>query len=233
MRSEVEKFDSLSSSWWDEGAEFKLLHQINPVRLRHALSQLGGVRGKRIADVGCGGGLFSGLLAREGAEVVGFDASEGAIDRAREHAKEEGLEIDYRVAAAEDLDTDDAGKFDAVVCFEMLEHAAEPASVVGRLAGLARGDGSKVLFSTINRTLRAYLLMVVGLERVLGVIPRGTHDPEMFVRPDELAGWCRDAGLKVTDVTGLRYSQFGKFYALDPCDVSVNYFLTASRHDDS
>ena len=230
MNVEVEKFESMSSGWWGGSGEFKLLHQINPVRLEHAASQFGVLRGKRIADVGCGGGIFSEMLVRSGADVVGFDASSGAVESARGHAKESGLDIEYRVQAAEDLDPRETGTFDGIVCFEMLEHVEDPSAVVARLGKLLRRPG-KILFSTVNRTLKSYLLMIAGLERMLEAIPRGTHEFGKFIRPFELAGWCRRHGLRVADVTGLRYSLFGKIYLLDAADVSVNYFLAAELND--
>jgi len=230
MTGRAERPDAFASGWWSEGAGFDLLHQINPVRLRHALARLGGVRGKRVADVGCGGGIFSEPLAREGADVVGIDASPGAIRSAREHAREGGVDVDYRISTAGELAAAEPGKFDAVVCLEMLEHLDDPASAVADMAALLRPRG-KALFSTISRTPKSYLLMIAGLEAALKAIPQGTHSWASFIRPEELAGWCRGAGLRVTDVTGLRYSPFGKVYLLDPGDVSVNYFLSAERPD--
>jgi len=227
----AQELDAFASDWWGEGgAGFNLLHQINPVRLRHALARLGGARGKRVADVGCGGGIFSEPLAREGADVVGIDTSPGAIRSARWHAEEVGLEIDYRISTAGDLAAAEPGKFDAVVCLEMLEHLDDPARAVADMTALLRPRG-KILFSTINRTPKSYFLMIAGLETVLEAIPQGTHSWSSFIRPEELAGWCRDARLRVTDVTGLRYSPFGKVYLLDPGDASVNYFLAAERSD--
>lgn len=221
-------FGALSGEWWAPGGSLRFLHQVNPLRLRHAQAQVGPLAGLRVADVGCGGGIFSEALARAGAEVVGIDPCAEAIAAARAHARESGLDIDYRVSDAGRLAAEERGGFDAVTCLEVLEHAGDPRAEVARIAGLARPSG-RVLFSTINRTLRAYLLMVVAVEEALGILPRGTHSHQAFIRPGELAGWCREAGLRVTDVTGMRYSLFGKLYLLDPRDTSVNYFLTAAR----
>lgn len=219
-------FAARPGDWWGGGGSVRLLHQINPLRLRHAEAEFGGVAGKRIADVGCGGGIFCEALSRAGAEVVGVDTSEEAVGAAREHARGSGLDIDYRVSDAGRLAEEEPGGFDAVACLEVLEHVPEPAAEVARIARLVRPSG-RVLFSTVNRTLRSYLLMIVALEEVLGIMPRGTHPYSMLIRPGELAGWCRDARLRVTDVTGLRYSHFGKLFRLDRGDASVNYFLTA------
>ncbi len=226
--AEVERFESLAGSWWDAQGEFKLLHQVNPIRLRHVASQAGPLKGKRIADIGCGGGLFSEALAGEGADVVGIDLSKGAVSAARSHMAESGLEIEYRVASIEDLVRDEDSGFDVVVCLEMLEHVPDPAAVVGNISRLLVDGGCAVL-STINRTVKAYLLMIAVLEGVLRVMPRGTHDHAKFIPPEDLSVWCRSAGLKVTDVTGLKYSPFGKLYYLDRGDASVNYFLTAKN----
>lgn len=211
--------------WWDADGAFRMLHDINPLRLRWAQSVGGAVAGRRLLDVGCGGGIFAESAVRAGAKVTGVDAAESAIACARAHAAAEGLTVDYRHGNSAPADI---GEFDMVTCFEMLEHSARPADIVADIAA-ALAPGGAAFFSTINRTPAAYALVIVGLERIARALPAGTHTYPQFIRPDELARYCRDAGLQVTDITGMRYSFFGKSYFLDQTNTAVNYFLSARR----
>jgi len=224
--AEVRKFSDLAHRWWDPNSEFRPLHDINPLRLGyidHAVK----LRGKRVADVGCGGGILAEAMAARGATVTGLDLSEKALAVARIHLLESGHEIDYRLIAAEQLAAELPGQFDAVTCMEMLEHVPDPASTVRACAALLRPGGT-AFFATINRNLKAYLFAIVGAEYVLGLLPRGTHDYDKLIRPAELAGWCRAAGLGVTDVIGMSYNPFSRTYVLGP-DTGVNYIVQAVR----
>ena len=212
--------------WWSRKGAFRLLHEINPLRLRWLQTQCGDLRGKRLLDVGCGGGIFAEAAAKAGAKVTGMDAAAGAVETAREHAAQEGLEIAYH--QSESVSALPPGQYDVVTCFEVLEHTPTPALVVSEIASRL-APGGVAAFSTINRTPRAWALMVVALEVVLKVIPPRTHDYQRFLPPEELARACRHSGLAVADVCGMQYSFFGHYYRLTPADTGVNYFLAARR----
>ncbi len=224
--AELARFSALASQWWDPAGKFRPLHDINPLRvaLIEALLQgEGGLHGKRIADVGCGGGLLSEALASRGARVTGIDLATKALSVARLHAIETGVRVDYREMSAEALAEAEPHAYDVVTCLEMLEHVPDPAQVVAACARLAR-PGGHVLFSTISRTPKAYALAVVGAEYVLGLLPRGTHDYEKFIRPSELEAFARAAGLAVVELRGMRYNPFSR-RADWSSDVGVNYLL--------
>ena len=223
-------FDSFAAKWWARDGEFRLLHDINPLRIQFANSCIGGLQGKRIADVGCGGGIFAEAAARAGARVVGVDISAEAIAAARSHAEGGGVEIDYRAGESSSLVESEGGRFDAVVCFEMLEHVDDSASVVADCAALLRPKGDLIL-STVNRTPAAYVGMILVLERALKLMPPGMHEYRRFITPAELAGRCRDAGLKIKKTAGLRYDFFGRHYYLSPGRAGTNYFMHAKRDD--
>ncbi|MBI2295908.1 MAG: bifunctional 2-polyprenyl-6-hydroxyphenol methylase/3-demethylubiquinol 3-O-methyltransferase UbiG, partial [Betaproteobacteria bacterium] len=223
---ELEKFSQLAHRWWDPGAEFKPLHDINPLRLDH-IDGIVGLRGKSVLDVGCGGGILAEAMAARGARVTGIDLAEKPLKVAQLHLIESGLKVDYRLIAPEALARETPGRFDAVTCMELLEHVPDPAVTVKACAGLVR-PGGDVFFSTINRNLKSYLLAVVGAEYVLKLLPRGTHDYTRFIKPSELAAFCRAAGLQVKAVTGMTYNPLTKVYALGP-DADVNYILHATR----
>lgn len=213
--------------WWDKRGAFRLLHDINPLRLRLTQEQAGGtLHGKQLLDVGCGGGIFSEAAAKAGAIVCGMDTTEKAIAAARAHAESGGLDIRYH--CARQLGDLPAQQYNIITCFEVLEHVAEPPLLVADIADRLAPHGVAV-FSTINRSLRAWGLMIAALEHVLHIIPPGTHHYRDFIKPEELARWCRHNALAVTEVCGLTYSFFGHYYRLDPRDTRVNYFLVARR----
>jgi 2-polyprenyl-6-hydroxyphenyl methylase/3-demethylubiquinone-9 3-methyltransferase len=226
--AELDKFSELAHRWWDPGSEFKPLHDINPLRLDW-IDRAVGLGGKRILDVGCGGGILSESMAARGACVTGIDLSDKALSVARLHLLESGRKVDYRKCAAEDLAAEMPGAFDAVTCLEMLEHVPDPASVVRACAQLVC-PGGQVFFSTINRNPKAYLFAVLGAEYVLNLLPRGTHDYAKFICPAELARFSREAGLEVADLIGMTYNPFTQVYALGR-DTSVNYLMRTVRND--
>ena len=223
---ELEKFSELAHRWWDPNAEFRPLHEINPLRLAH-VDRLAGLNGSSVLDVGCGGGILTEGMAIRGAQVTGIDLAEKPLAVARLHLMESGLAIDYRLVEAETLAREMPGRFDIVTCMEMLEHVPDPAATVRACAELAR-PGGHVFFATINRNPKAYLLAVIGAEYVLRLLPRGTHDYARFIRPSELAAMCRLAGLAVTDLTGMTYNPLTRVYSLGR-DTDVNYILHATK----
>ena len=223
---ELEKFSELAHRWWDPRAEFRPLHEINPLRLNH-IERLAGLKSCRVLDVGCGGGILAEAMAQRGARVTGIDLAEKPLAVAQLHLMESDLDVEYRLCAAEMLAREASGKFDVVTCMEMLEHVPAPAATVCACAELVR-PGGHVFFATINRNLKAYLLAVVGAEYVLRLLPRGTHDYARFIRPSELAAMCRSAGLTVADLTGMTYNPLTQVYALGR-DADVNYILHARK----
>ena len=223
---ELEKFSQLAHRWWDPGAEFKPLHDINPLRLDY-IDGIAGLRGQRVLDVGCGGGILAEAMAARGARVMGVDLAEKPLKVAQLHLLETGLEVEYRLIAPETLAREAPGSFDVVTCMELLEHVPDPAATVRACSDLVRPTGH-IFFSTINRNLKSYLLAVIGAEYVLKLLPRGTHDYASFIKPSELAGMCRSAGLQVSRVTGMTYNPLTQVYALSP-DADVNYILHAIK----
>ena len=224
--SEVAKFEELASRWWDPNSEFKPLHDINPLRLDY-IDQRAGLAGKRVVDVGCGGGILSESMALRGADVIGIDMGEAPLSVARLHQLESGANVDYRQMTAESLADEEAGSFDIVTCLEMLEHVPDPASVIAACARLVK-PGGDVFFSTINRNPKAYLFAIIGAEYVLKMLPKGTHDFKKFIRPSEMEAWARDAGLQFSNITGMSYNPLTRRYSLGP-DVAVNYLVHATR----
>jgi len=226
---ELAKFSELAHRWWDPASEFKPLHRINPLRLEWIERLCGGLAGKRVLDVGCGGGILAESMARRGAtQVLGIDLALKPLRVAELHALEAGIEnIEYREVAAEALADQQPGTFDVVTCMEMLEHVPEPASIVRACARLVR-PGGRVFFSTINRNAKAFLFAIVGAEHVLKLLPKGTHEYAKFLRPSELAQACRDAGLAVTHSRGMEYNPLTERYWLSD-DTSVNYLFACER----
>ncbi|MDS4073013.1 MAG: bifunctional 2-polyprenyl-6-hydroxyphenol methylase/3-demethylubiquinol 3-O-methyltransferase UbiG [Defluviicoccus sp.] len=225
---ELQKFSELAHRWWDLNSEFKPLHDINPLRLDYIDKRVG-LRDKDVLDVGCGGGILAEAMAARGARVTGIDLSDKALGVARLHLYESGQQVNYRKSSAEELAAEMPSAFDAVTCLEMLEHVPDPASTVKACATLLKPGGIAV-FSTINRNPKSYLFAVIGAEYVLRLLPRGTHDYAKFIRPAELARYCRNAGLRVADIVGMTYNPFTRTYALEP-DTDVNYLLYAVRDD--
>ena len=229
--AEISKFEDLAARWWDPNSELKTLHDINPLRLDY-IDRAAGLAGKRVLDVGCGGGILSEGMALRGAQVLGIDLGEMHLKVAELHTLESGVEVEYRRIAVETLAEDSPGSFDLVTCMEMLEHVPDPASVVRACARLVR-PGGQVFFSTLNRNLKSYALAVVAAEYVLGMLPRGTHDYARFIRPSELDAWTRATGLTTTDITGMTYNPLTGVYRLNKGDVDVNYLMTCRRDPDA
>jgi 2-polyprenyl-6-hydroxyphenyl methylase/3-demethylubiquinone-9 3-methyltransferase len=225
--AELAKFSELAHRWWDPTSEFRPLHEINPLRLAHIDRLAGGLSGKRVLDIGCGGGILAEAMAAKGAQVTGIDLAEKPLRVAMLHRLETGSAVEYRLVSAEALADEAPGSFDVITCMEMLEHVPDPPSTVGACARLVK-PGGQVFFSTINRNAKAFLLAIVGAEYVLNLLPRGTHEYARFIRPSELTHACRDAGLRVTDLTGMTYNPFTRTYSLGR-DVDVNYLLGARR----
>lgn len=225
--SEVAKFEALATRWWDRESEFKPLHDINPLRLNF-IDERVGLAGKKVLDVGCGGGILSESMALRGADVSGIDMGEAPLSVAKLHQLESGLNINYRRITAEELAEQEAGQYDVVTCLEMLEHVPEPVDVIAACAKLVK-PGGQVFFSTINRNPKAYLFAIVGAEYLLQMLPKGTHDFSKFIRPSELGSWSRQAGLELGDITGMTYNPLTKHYKLDKNDVQVNYLLQTTR----
>jgi 2-polyprenyl-6-hydroxyphenyl methylase/3-demethylubiquinone-9 3-methyltransferase len=219
---ELEKFSQLAHRWWDPNSEFKPLHEINPLRLSW-IDEKAGLLGKRVLDVGCGGGILSEAMAARGAEVTGIDLSDRALKVAELHLLESGERVNYLQADAEELAHQQPSSFDVVACMEVLEHVPDPARQVGACARLLK-PGGHAFFATINRNPKSFLLAIVGAEYVLGMLPRGTHEYARLIRPSELSSWCRRAGLSVEAIIGMRYNPFTRVYSLGR-DTSVNYIL--------
>jgi 2-polyprenyl-6-hydroxyphenyl methylase / 3-demethylubiquinone-9 3-methyltransferase len=223
---ELAKFSELAHRWWDAESDFRPLHQINPLRLDW-IDQQARLSGKRVVDIGCGGGILSDSMARRGAKVLGIDLATKALKVAELHALEAGTpNVEYREIAAESLAAEMPGQFDVVTCMEMLEHVPEPASVVRACSTLVK-PGGWVFFSTINRNAKAFLFAIVGAEHVMKLLPKGTHEYARFIRPSELARWCRDAELSLQSTRGMEYNPLTRRYWLSG-DTSVN-FLFACR----
>ena len=223
---EVAKFEALASRWWDTHGAFKALHDINPLRLAF-VEATSSLAGRTVLDVGCGGGILAESMAARGAMVTGIDASRAALTTARLHLEESGVAVDYVCATAEEMAHEHPGEFDLVTCMELLEHVPEPASVVTACARLAR-PGGELIFSTINRNPKAYLLAVIGAEYLLRLLPRGTHDYEKFIRPSELDAWARSTGLTLDELRGLIYNPVTRRYSLSG-NVDVNYLARLRR----
>jgi 2-polyprenyl-6-hydroxyphenyl methylase/3-demethylubiquinone-9 3-methyltransferase len=224
--AELAKFSDLAHRWWDPQGEFRPLHEINPLRLGW-IGRLAPLEGKDAIDVGCGGGILAEAMARRGARVTGIDLAEKPLKVAELHLMESGLEVRYELASAEDYAAAHAERFDVLTCMEMLEHVPDPASAVAACARLLK-PGGRAFFSTINRNPKAYLFAVIGAEYVLKLLPRGTHDYARFIRPSELAHWCREAGLRELELAGMTYNPLTRRYALGR-DCDVNYLLACQR----
>jgi 2-polyprenyl-6-hydroxyphenyl methylase/3-demethylubiquinone-9 3-methyltransferase len=225
-QAELDKFGEVAHHWWDPNSSFRPLHDINPARVAWIDSHAQ-LQGKRVIDVGCGGGLLSEGMAALGAEVTGIDLSDKALGVARLHLYESGHKIDYRLIAAEAMADQAPGSFDHVTCLEMLEHVPDPASTIAACAKLVK-PGGQVFLSTLNRNAKAYIVAVLGAEYMLNLLPRGTHEYTRFLKPAELSRLCRQAGLEVVEITGLRYNPFTREGVVGS-DTDINYLLRARR----
>lgn len=227
--AEISKFEELAARWWDPNSEFKPLHEINPLRLGY-IDEIANLKGKRVLDVGCGGGILSESMAAAGAEVIGIDMGEAPLQVARLHLLESGLEVHYERIPVERLAEEQPGSFDIVTCMEMLEHVPDPSSVVHACAQLTK-PGGNIFFSTLNRNPKSYIFAIIGAEYLLRLLPKGTHDYSKFIRPSELDRWIREAGLLSSDMTGLIYNPLTGHYRLNPKDVDVNYMVSCIKDD--
>ncbi len=224
---ELAKFSELAHKWWDPESEFRPLHQINPLRLDW-IDQFAAIRGKKVVDVGCGGGILAESMARRGANVLGVDLADKPLKVAQLHAMEGGVaNLDYRSVSAEDLAAEQPGAFDVVTCMEMLEHVPDPSSVVRACTAMAK-PGGWVFFSTLNRNPKSYLFAIVGAEYLLKLLPKGTHEFSRFIRPAELARWTREASLDLQQFKGLEYNPLTRRYWLSG-DTSVNYLVACRK----
>ena len=225
--AELAKFSDLAHRWWDTESEFRPLHQINPLRLAW-IGDMVALKGLRALDVGCGGGILADAMARKGADVLGIDLATKALKVAELHALEaQTVGVQYREVSAEGLAAEEPGSFDVVTCMEMLEHVPDPSSIVKACATLVK-PGGYVFFSTINRNAKAFLLAIVGAEYVLNLLPHGTHEYAKFIKPSELADYCRAAGLALQQTRGLQYNPITQHYWLS-ADTSVNYLLATQK----
>ncbi len=223
-RQELHKFDA-GGRWWDQQGPYRTLHQINPLRRDWIVARSGPLKGLKVLDVGCGGGILAESLALKGATVTGIDLGQGQIEAARAHARDAGLEVDYQLISVEDMAAGRAGEFDVVTCMEMLEHVPDPESVIDACARLVSGQGH-AFFSTLNRNPKSWLLGVVAAEYVLRMVPAGTHEYARFIRPSELGHWLRNAGLGLEDMAGIEYQPLQRSFRLSD-NVDINYMVHA------
>jgi 2-polyprenyl-6-hydroxyphenyl methylase/3-demethylubiquinone-9 3-methyltransferase len=221
---EILKFNNLAHKWWDSTSEFKPLHDINPLRVDFIKSKVD-LKGKRVLDIGCGGGILAEALAREGAEVTGIDQGEKVIKIAKLHSLESQLNINYEKINIENFIKKNKHKFDVITCLEMLEHVPDPASVIKACSQILKPDG-KLFLSTINRNPKSFLFAIIGAEYILKLLPKGTHTYEKFITPSELRDYCNQSNLKFNDLIGMTYNPIFKTYRLEK-DTSVNYLVEA------
>ena len=219
---EIQKFSELAHRWWDPTSEFRPLHEINPLRLEWINARVP-LAGKKICDVGCGGGILAESIAKKGATVTGIDLSEKALKVADLHSLESGIKVRYELISAEELAAREAEEYDVVTCMEMLEHVPDPAAIVQACAKLVK-PGGHIFFSTLNRNPKSYLFAIIGAEYILGLLPRGTHDYAKFITPAELSSFTLTAGLEVQALKGMTYNPITKIYSLNQ-DTSVNYLM--------
>ena len=225
-QSEIAKFSALAHRWWDPNSEFKPLHAINPLRLNWIKSFVS-LEGKKVVDVGCGGGILAESISQSGADTTGIDLSEKALKVAELHALEVGANLTYRSISAEDLADEQAEQYDVVTCMEMLEHVPDPASVVRACAKLCKPGGT-LFFSTLNRNPKSYLFAIIGAEYILKLLPKGTHEYTKFIKPSELVAFTRQAGLELLGMKGLSYNPITQVYSLSD-DVDVNYMIAVRK----
>ena len=224
--AELRKFSDLAHRWWDPASEFRPLHEINPLRLDW-IDRKAALAGKNVLDVGCGGGILSEGMAGAGAKVTGIDLSDKALGVARLHLFESGHQVDYQLTSAEDFADAHPETFDVVTCMELLEHVPDPSSTIAACSRLVK-PGGHVFFSTLNRNPKSYMFAIIGAEYVLNLLPRGTHDYAKFIKPSELARYCRESGLETQELLGMSYNPLTKVYALSR-DTDVNYLVHTVR----
>ncbi len=229
-QAEIGKFEAMAARWWDPHSEFRPLHELNPLRLDY-IDQAAGLAGKRVLDVGCGGGILAEGMASRGARVTGIDLGEMPLRVAELHTLETGVEVHYRRISAEALAAEAPASFDLVTCMEMLEHVPDPGSIIAACAQLVK-PGGQIFFSTLNRNPKSYLLAIIGAEYLLRWLPPGTHDYARFIRPAELGRWIRAAGLELNQLMGMTYHPLLGEYRLDPLDLDVNYLAACRRPRD-
>ena len=223
---ELQKFSDLAHRWWDPTSEFRPLHEINPLRLEW-INALAPLAGKRVLDVGCGGGILAEAIAKKGANVKGIDLSEKALKVAELHSLESEVQVSYELIAAEALAAREAGQYDVVTCMEMLEHVPDPSAIVQACAALVK-PGGRLFFSTLNRNPKSYLFAIIGAEYMLRLLPRGTHEYAKFIKPAELSQFARNANLEVQALKGMTYNPLTKIYSLNH-DTDVNYLMACSK----
>lgn len=225
-QTEIDKFSALAHRWWDPSSEFKPLHAINPLRLGWIQEHVS-IGGKKVLDVGCGGGILAESMAVAGAQTKGIDLSEKALKVADLHSLETGVKVEYEYISAENLAQKEAGQYDVVTCMEMLEHVPDPLSIIKSCAALVK-PGGKVFFSTLNRNPKSYLFAIIGAEYVLRILPKGTHDYKKFIKPSELNEFIREAGLELNELIGLSYNPITEVYSLGR-DTDVNYLMATTK----
>ncbi len=228
---EINKFEKLASKWWDPTGAFKPLHDLNPLRLNYIDSQAM-LSGKKVLDVGCGGGLLSESMALRGAQVTGIDLAKNSLQVAKLHSETTGISIDYQCISAESLSEEKPASFDIITCLEMLEHVPHPIKTIQACAKLVKPNGH-LFFSTLNKTIKSWIFAIVGAEYILGLLPKGTHDWNQFIPPHQLVRYCEQYNLTLCDMTGMTYNPLTKQYRLNQTDLAVNYLIHTRRHIDS
>ena len=227
--AELAKFQALAAKWWDKTSEFKPLHEINPLRLNW-IDQLANLRGKKVVDIGCGGGILTEAMALKGATATGIDLADKSLKVAQLHLLESGVDVTYEKISTEDFAKREAGQFDVVTCMEMLEHVPDPDAIVAACHKLVK-PGGWVFFSTLNRNPKSFVFAIVGAEYILQLLPKGTHDYNKFIKPSELIQSARKHRLELVESMGMTYNIITKVYSLTPKDISVNYMIATRRHD--
>lgn len=222
--AELDKFQSIASRWWDPESEFKPLHDINPLRVEYIEQHCNGLEGKKVLDIGCGGGILAEALAANGAKVTGIDLAEKSLNIANMHLHESDLEVDYQLISAEEMAEKNPQQYDVVTCLEMLEHVPDPASIIKAASQCLKPDGH-IFFSTLNRNPKSFLLAIVGAEYLLNMLPKGTHQYDSFIKPSELSRAARNNGLEVCDISGIIYNPLTQHYKLSDSDIDVNYLM--------
>ncbi|WP_158968719.1 bifunctional 2-polyprenyl-6-hydroxyphenol methylase/3-demethylubiquinol 3-O-methyltransferase UbiG [Paraglaciecola sp. L3A3] len=229
--SEIQKFSDLASRWWDLNGEFKPLHQINPLRTDYINQHCHGLDGKKVLDVGCGGGILAESMAKHGAKVTGIDMGEAPLEIAKLHGLESGLDVDYQQITAEEFALQHGSQFDVVTCMEMLEHVPDPSSVINACFQLVK-PGGHVFFSTLNRNIKSYLMAILGAEYILGLVPKGTHQHDKFIKPSELMAWIDNTPLVIKRMIGLHLNPMTQEYYLSQQNVDVNYIIHCQNGDE-